>query len=496
MPSDEYDHLFEPVEEPGRTPELDRLFEPEQEPHNTEAEVCLLCSLMHQNDGFYQVGDTLEPEHFYDPSMGELYEVMRRMVFAGEVANPVSLKRLNPVYGNTAIDVIKGTDLVSVVNNRQYARIIMNMWQRREMIRISHMLGDEARNGEMTLDPTAIREEAEAALFALADGVASKGGAVEIREFSESCVEAINEGITAYRNGEVTGVPSGLKKLDDLLTGFKRSHLIVLAGRPSMGKTALSLSLAYNAARQQDGSQKGGVAFFSLEMARDELFGRLVSNVADLDYAAVNKCALNDHDFRKVVEAEDHLKQLPLFIDHRPAATISRIRTECRKIARKAGGLKLIVIDYLQLMSGGGMYRPGDRYSLITDLTMQLKQLAKELDVPVIVLSQLSRAVEQRDDKRPQLADLRESGSIEQDADVVMFVYREEYYLERSEPVQKANEGSDKFAERYDQWQERLNLVQGTSDIIVGKARGARVGSVRCAFLGHRQRFSNLERGA
>lgn len=494
--TDNLDHLFEPVEDPGSNTALDRLFAPEEEPHNVDAEAYLLCSLMHQNDGFYQVGDVLEPEYFYDPALGDLYGAMRKMVFAGEVANPVSLSRVDKEYGNAAIDALKRTDLVSTVNNRQYAQIIINMWQRREMIRIGRMMGDEARLGNMIEDPAAIREEAEAALFALADGAQSKGGAVPLSEFSESCVQAINEGITAYEKGEVTGVPSGLKKLDDLLTGFKRSHLIVLAGRPSMGKTALSLSLAYHAASHQDGSQKGAVAFFSLEMSRDELFGRLIANVADLDYAAVNKCSLNHADFRKVVEAEDRLKRLPLFIDHRPAATISRIRTECRKIARKAGGLKLIVIDYLQLMSGGGIYRPGDRYSLITDLTMQLKQLAKELDVPVIVLSQLSRAVEQRDDKRPQLADLRESGSIEQDADVVMFVYREEYYLERSEPVRKANEASDKFAERYDQWAMRMEEVRGTSDIIVGKARGARVGSARCSFLGHRQRFANLERVA
>ena len=230
-------------------------------------------------------------------------------------------------------------------------------------------------------------------------------------------------------------------------------------------------------------------------MTRSELFDRLASNIADIDYAAIRKRVLNDADFKRVVGAEDYLRKLPLYIDHRPAATLARIRTECRKIARKAGALKLVVIDYLQLMSGGGAFRPGDRYALITELTMQLKQLAKELEVPVVVLSQLSRAVEQRDDKRPQLSDLRESGSIEQDADVVMFVFREEYYLERSEPTQKASESLDKFGERYAQWQDRLNQTQGLADIIVAKARGSRVGTARCSFVGKRQRFGDAERG-
>ncbi|MHC8493419.1 replicative DNA helicase [Thalassospira sp. SM2505] len=496
MSSSELDRLFEPVNDDDREARrLDRIFAVEEEPNNVEAEVQLLCSLMHRNEGFDQIADILEPDHFYDGALGRIFGAMRDLLVRGDKANPVTLKRVIPDCNDVAVQVA-GCDVISFMNNREYARIIVNMWQRREMIRIGRILVEDAGAGDVLDDPQRVREDAEAALFALASGQQNDSGAVALSDFSRESLADISEGIDAYRKGEVTGVPSGLAKLDELLSGFKASQLIILAGRPSMGKTALALSLAYNAARDQRGRKTGGVAFFSLEMSKGELIERLFSSTSDLDYTAINKRALNDPDYKRLVGAEDILRKVPLYVDDRAAATIARVRTECRKIARKAGGLKLVVIDYLQLMSGGGHFRPGDRYALITELTMQLKQLAKELSVPVLVLSQLSREVEKRDDKRPQLADLRESGSIEQDADVVMFVYREQYYLERAEPVQKAQESTDKFGERYAQWQDRLNQVQGTADIIVGKARGARIGTVRCAFLGHRQRFSNLERVA
>jgi len=494
--SSELDKLFEPVNDDDREARrLDRLFAPEEEPNNVEAEVQLLCSLMHRNDGFDQIADMLEPDHFYDGALGRIFGAMRDLLVKGDKANPVTLKRVIPDCNDVAVQVA-GCDVISFMNNREYARIIVNMWQRRELIRIGRMLAEDAGTGEMLDDPHAVREEAEAALFSLATGVQASSGALSMAEFSEDSLQDICAGIDAYRRGEVVGVPSGIKKLDELLSGFKGSQLLILAGRPSMGKTALALSLSYNAARDQSGDKKGAVVFFSLEMSKGELTDRLFSSVSDIDYTAINRRSLSDPDYKKVVGAQDQLRQIPFYVDDRAAATIARVRTECRKVARKAGGLKLVVIDYLQLMSGGRAFRPGDRYALITELTMQLKQLAKELHVPVLVLSQLSREVEKRDDKRPQLADLRESGSIEQDADVVMFVYREQYYLERSEPVQKQGESTDKFGERYAAWQDRLNEVHGTADIIVGKARGARIGTVRCAFLGHRQRFSNLERVA
>ncbi|PKR57491.1 replicative DNA helicase [Thalassospira lohafexi] len=493
--SSQLDQLFAPVNDDGRETTLDRVFQVDEEPNNVEAEVQLLCSLMFRNDGFDQVADLLTPDHFYDGALGRVYGAISALIVRGDKANPVTLKRVIPDHTDVVAQ-IAGCDIISVMNNVEYARIIINMWQRREMIRIGRIMAEDASSGDMLDDPHGIREDAEGALFALASGTQTENGAMSLGDFSRSSLQDISEGIDAARRGEVTGVPSGLTKLDELLSGFKPAQLIVLAGRPSMGKTALALSLSYNAARDQTKRKTGAVAFFSLEMSKGELIERLFSSVSDLDYTYINKRALNDPDYGRLVKAEDTLRTVPLYVDDRAAATIARVRTECRKIARKSGGIKLVVIDYLQLMSGGNAFRPGDRYALITELTMQLKQLAKELHVPVLVLSQLSRKVEERDDKRPQLSDLRESGSIEQDADVVMFVYREEYYLERAEPVQKANESLDKFGERYTQWQERLSIVQGTADIIIGKARGARIGSVRCAFLGHRQRFSNLERVA
>ncbi|WP_417625011.1 DnaB-like helicase C-terminal domain-containing protein [Paremcibacter congregatus] len=492
--SSQLDALFEPLEEGGRATRADAVFQPMEEPNNIDAEVQILCSLMHRNEGFDQIADVLEPDHFYDGALGRIFGAMRDLLVSGNKANPVTLKRVIPDCNDVAAQVA-GCDVISFMNNREYARIIVNMWQRREMIRIGRILAEDAGSGDMLDDPHTMREDAEAALFSLANGVQMSPGAVALGDFSGDCIEDINAGITAYRNGDITGVASGLTALDELLGGAQKGNVLVLAGRPSMGKTALALTLALNAAQSQSGGQAGAVAFFSLEMTRSELFDRLASNIADIDYAAIRKRVLNDADFKRVVDAEDRLRKLPLYIDHRPAATLARIRTECRKIARKAGSLKLVVIDYLQLMSGGGAFRPGDRYALITELTMQLKQLAKEIDVPVVVLSQLSRAVEQRDDKRPQLSDLRESGSIEQDADVVMFVFREEYYLERSEPTQKTGESLDKFGERYAQWQDRFNQTRGMADIIVAKARGSRVGNARCTFVGKRQRFGNVGHG-
>ncbi|RCK32498.1 hypothetical protein TH9_12265 [Thalassospira xiamenensis] len=497
MPVDNIDRLFDPVDDGRELARLDRLFEPEQEPHNLDAEIQLLASLIFRNEGFDQIAETLEPEHFYDQAFGRVFEAIRDLIMRGEKANPVTLRRAIPDYTDDVIKVIADAGLVSLLSNADYARVIFNMWQRREMIRIGRMLAEDAGAGDMLDDPHAAREDAEAALFALANGASADSGALALGDFSDGCMKDISDGIDAARAGIVMGVPSGLTGLDDILSGFKPGQLIVLAGRPSMGKTALALTIGYNAARDQGGRIKGGVPFFSAEMPKLELMERLLSSAANIDYTAIIKRVLNHADFTRLTEAEDALRQIPFYVDDRAAPSIARIRTECRKVARKAGGLKLVIIDYLQLMSGLGLgVKPGDRYGLVTELTMKLKQLAKELQVPVIVLSQLSRQVESRDDKRPQLSDLRESGSIEQDADIVMFVYREQYYLERSEPIQKASEASDKFAERYDQWQTRLEQVRGTADIIVGKARGARVGSVRCAFLGHRQRFSNLDRVA
>ncbi|PKR54416.1 replicative DNA helicase [Thalassospira marina] len=464
------------------------------DPHHAEAEAALLASLMFNNDGFDDVSGVLRAEHFYDPSLGRIYEAMGGLIMRGHKANPVTLKRVVPDDMDAVLGVFEDESMfVSAMNNEEYAAIIVNCWLRREYIRIGLELVDNSRHGSVLDDAAVIHQMAEAALFDLATGLQGGGGAAPIHDLMEGNLAMINEGITAQRAGKVTGTPVGITNLDRDLSGFQPGNLIILAGRPSMGKTALALSMALNAA--QSDVQPGGVAFFSLEMSEGELVERLLSNAANLDYTAIIKRVLSDGDYHRLCEAGEGLRKGRLYIDDRPSATVARMRTECRKIARRAGGLKLVIVDYLQLMSGA-KEKGVSRYEQITEISMHLKRLAKELRVPVIALSQLSRAVEQRDDKRPQLSDLRESGSIEQDADVVMFVYREQYYLERSEPVQKAGESADKFSERYMQWQDRLSACQGTADIIVAKARRGKVGTVRCAFLGHRQRFADLDKAA
>lgn len=461
------------------------------EPHHAEAEACLLASLMANNDGFDEVADRLRPDHFYDPALGRIYEAIGDLIARGHKANPVTLKRAVPDDIDIVVEVAAA--LISVANNAQYCRIILNMWQRREMMRIAQALLDDASDGAVMDDVDSMREMAEGALFDLATGATGGGGAKAVADMMPDALTMINDGITAQRAGKVTGTPVGIADLDRDLSGFQPGNLIILAGRPSMGKTALALTMALNAVR--DRQRPGGVAFFSLEMSDAELMERILSNAADLDYTAIIKRVLADRDFMRLSEFGEGLRREPLFIDDRPSTSVARMRTECRKIARQAGGLKLVIVDYLQLMAGSRDFK-GERYQQITELSMQLKQLAKELDVPVVALSQLSRAVEARDDKRPLLSDLRESGSIEQDADVVMFVYREQYYLERAEPVQKAGESADRFGERYIAWQDRLRICEGTADIIIAKARRGKVGTVRCAFLGHRQRFAGLNKAA
>ncbi len=462
------------------------------DPHHAEAEAALLASLMANNDGFDDVSGVLRPDHFYDPALGRIYEAIGALIGRGHKANPVTLKRAVPDDMDAVVGIFDSA-FISTANNEEYARIIVNCWQRRQMILIGQSLVDDARDGSVLDDVDPMREMAEAGLLDLASGVQGGGGAVSIHDLMAANLDIINDGITAQRAGKVTGTPVGITDLDRDLSGFQAGNLIILAGRPSMGKTALALTMALNAARSD--AQPGGVAFFSLEMSEGELVERLLSNAANLDYTAIIKRVLSNGDYHKLCDAGEGLRKGRLYIDDRPSATVARMRTECRKIARAAGGLKLVVVDYLQLMSGA-KENSGSRYEQITEISMHLKRLAKELRVPVIALSQLSRAVEQRDDKRPQLSDLRESGSIEQDADVVMFVYREQYYLERAEPVQKAGESADKFSERYMQWQDRLNACQGTADIIIAKARRGKVGTVRCAFLGHRQRFADLDKAA
>jgi replicative DNA helicase len=296
------------------------------------------------------------------------------------------------------------------------------------------------------------------------------------------------------RDSHVTGVTTGLRDLDRKLGGLQKSDLIILAGRPSMGKTALATNMGFNAAQAALDPETGAkfhVAFFSLEMSSEQLATRILAEKSGVSSDRIRRGDVREDDFGRVVTAAQEMNSAPFFIDDTPAITIPMLRTRARRLKRQFG-LDLIIVDYLQLMRGSNSKGPENRVQEISEITRGLKAIAKELDVPVLALSQLSRAVELRDDKRPQLADLRESGSIEQDADVVMFVYRDQYYHERAEPKQRSDEGDDKFHERLERWKRRAEEVYNKADVIIAKQRHGPIGTVTLQFEGIVTKFSDL----
>ena len=467
------------------------VFEQQTLPHALHCEQSLLASLFANNDGIDQVSDILEPHHFYGEIYGEVYAEILRLTGLGKTATPPTMAGMFDADDLAEI----ANMLVSTKNNKDYAKTIKTAYDRRRIIEIAEQMRDAAFNQSVIEDVDGIREQAETELFALA----STGNTIKpvtVGDAAAETVEQIRERMEAVADGRITGVPSGIKGLDERLGGFQPSDLIILAGRPSMGKTALMLSISNNASDDTTAEvddADGAVAVFSLEMSKHQLCERIFANKADISYTDIVQGKIDQQTFYRLNEFADQMKYSKMVIDDRPGATVARVRSEARRISRKVG-LKMIVIDYLGFMQGPREFQ-GNRNLEMGFLTSGLKALAKEMNVPVLLLSQLSRAVEQREDKRPQLSDLRDSGSIEQDADVVMFVFRDQYYLERSEPTQKVGETDEKFASRYADWQERMEAAYGTAEIIIGKARRGQVGTVRCSFNGDRQRFGNLYRG-
>jgi replicative DNA helicase len=315
--------------------------------------------------------------------------------------------------------------------------------------------------------------------------------------FTKSLARAVEAAGAAYRrDSHVTGVTTGLLDLNRKMGGLQKSDLLILAGRPSMGKTALATNIAFNAARAhaESGGREGAVvAFFSLEMSADQLATRVLADISEVPSEKIRKGEVRDVEFRRFVEAAQTLSSVPFYIDDTPALSIAQVRTRARRLQRQFK-MGLIVIDYLQLLRGSGSGRAAESRVLeLSEITRGLKAIAKELSVPVLALSQLSRAVEQREDKRPQLSDLRESGTIEQDADVVMFVFREEYYVEREQPTSLKDESQEKFNDRYVRWQERLKNAHNVAEVIIGKQRHGPIGTVRLKFDGQFTRFSDLD---
>lgn len=470
-------------------------------PHNIEAEQGLLGALLVDNRAIEKVGDFLRPDHFFAPAHQRIFEAIYTLIERGQNASPVTLKGyfekdadLEHIGGAAYLSDL-ASSVISVVNAGDYGRTIYDLHLRRALI----SLGEDVVNDsfEHTLDRDAVKtiEQAEARLFKLAETGDIRGGFVTLKD---SVLTAIEIAEIAYKtDGHVTGVTMGLTDLDAKLGGLHKSDLIILAGRPSMGKTALATNIAFNAAKKyaETGGAEGGiVGFFSLEMSSDQLATRILADQANISGDLIRKGAFSEDDFRRFVEASQVLSQVPLYIDDTPALSIGAVRTRARRLKRQHG-LNMLIVDYLQLLQGSGTGRSMENRVLeISEITRGLKAIAKELEIPVIALSQLSRAVEQREDKRPQLSDLRESGSIEQDADVVMFVYREEYYLTREEPAQRANEGEEKFLERHEQWAQRLQETANTAEAVIAKQRHGPIGIVRMFFDSNVTRFGDLER--
>ena len=473
-------------------------------PYNTEAEQALLGAILISNTAYYRVCEFLQPEHFGNAVHGRIFAAIGKLLGRGQIANPVTLKNLFDQDG--ALTEIGGAQYLArlagaaaaIINAEDYGRAVHDLYLRRELIGLGEDLVNDAFRQD--LDDPAVEqiERVEKKLFDLATTGQTEGG---FQAFGTALTSAIVNAEAAFkRSGKTVGVATGFIDLDRKLGGLHPSDLVVLAGRPSMGKTALATNIAFYAARnyrpaaapdtRQAAEDGAVVGFFSLEMSAEQLATRILAEESGVSSDRIRRGDVSHEDFDKFVQASQQLAALKLFIDDTPALSVAAVRTRARRLKRQQG-LGLIVIDYLQLLRPSNQTRTQDnRVQEISEITRGLKALAKELDVPVLALSQLSRAVEQREDKRPMLADLRESGSIEQDADVVMFIFREEYYLSR-EPTRRPDEAESKYSERYQEWRERLEKVHGLGEIIVAKQRHGPIGAVKLRFDAETTKFDN-----
>jgi len=478
-----------------------RLREP---PHNFEAEQALLGAILVNNAAYQRVAEFLRPEHFADPLHGKLFDSLSKLIERGQVVSAVTLKTyvendedMKTVGGSAYLAQLASAS-VHVIDAGAFGRAVHDLYLRRQLIDLGEGVVNGAFAGDV--DETALQqiEVAEKKLYDLATTGQTEGG---FKSFRISLTEAMVAAEAAYhRAGQLNGVATGLFQLDQLLGGLHKSDLIILAARPAMGKSALVTNIGFNAAKAYreeivDGAPKvvdgAVVGFFSLEMSAEQLATRMLSEQAELPSEKIRKGELLPPDFDRVMNISRELEHLNFFIDDTPALSIAGLRTRARRLKR-THGLGLIIVDYLQLLAPSGKSRQENRVQEVSEITRGLKTLAKELDVPVVALSQLSRAVEQREDKRPQLADLRESGSIEQDADVVMFIYRDDYYLMREEPKRRDNETNDHFNQRLDDWKQRCEQNYGKAEVIIAKQRHGPTGIVRLAFEGQFTKFGNL----
>jgi replicative DNA helicase len=456
-------------------------------PSNIEAEQSLIGSVLVNNDIIDEISNIVNAGKFFDPIHRKIYEVIENLNNKGMIANPVTLK--NYFENDAGLSEVGGVDYLvkltrfssSIKQAIDYAKIIHEMYVKRELIFISSEISDQAKDDQIEKTGENIIEGAEKSLFDLAE----RGNFSQtFLKFNQALDQTIEMATLAMKSDQgIVGVPTGLTDLDEKLGGLHRSDLVIIAGRPSMGKTALATNIAYYAAKNmQENNEKGSVAFFSLEMSSEQLSTRILSEQARISSSEIRRGKASEETLNRYIEVSRNIYDLPLYIDETPAIAISTLSNRARRIKRLFG-LKLIVVDYIQLMRTNSNRMDG-RVQEISEITQGLKALAKELNVPVVALSQLSRAVEQRDDKIPQLSDLRESGSIEQDADVVVFVYREQYYLEKKEPKQ----GSIEHAE----WQSKMSDIHGLANLIIGKHRHGSTGTVHVEFEGMFTKFKDL----
>ncbi len=490
----------------GNKPDEEKADENLSVPHNTEIEAALLSALIMDNRKCEMVMEILKPEHFYALHNARIYEIITGMIDRGQVVTTSTLKHLfasDPMLAEGGLEYL--SELATNANPllassaEYYARTIHDFFQKRELISLGE---DVVRNAyDLTdLDKTAEKqiESAEERLYNLAESGDSDRAITSLKDTLKSVLYSTSQALA--RDSHVVGVTTGFNRLDNFLGGLHRSDLLILAGRPAMGKTALATNIAFNAANafQEKLDANGNtviegarVLFFSLEMSSDQLGLRILAEQSGVRSDKMRSGMIKQEDMENVTETSMRISQIPLYIDDTPALSVSGMRQRARRWKR-AKGIDLIVVDYLQLLQGSSGKRYDNRVLEISDITRSLKNIAKELDIPILALSQLSRQVEQREDKRPQLADLRESGTIEQDSDVVMFLFREEYYLQNSPPMMKDGMSEAKLMELETEYQQRLDYVRNKAQVIIAKQRHGAVGTVDLHFDAEYTRFSNL----
>src|SRR5690606_17011730 len=467
-------------------------------PHNVEVEQALLGAILINNDAFYRVADFLMPEHFYEPIHREIYELAGKIIRAGKAAEPATLKTHLPDQLLPDVTMMQylsrlAAEATTVLNAADYGQAIYDLAIRRNLIQVGEEMVGVAYDSDVEMTPEKQIEKVEGELFQLAEKGRYDGWLQNIGTALNASIQMAGEAF--QRDGGLSGVATALHDLDRQMGGLQRSDLIIIAGRPAMGKTSLVTNIAYNVAKAwrgevtPDGHNKtvdgGVVGFFSLEMSSEQLATRILAEQAEISSSDIRRGRIHDSQFSKLVDVSNMMSKIPLYIDDTGGISVAQLAARARRLKRQKG-LDFLVVDYLPLLSGSSKASSQNRVQELTEITTTLKALAKELEVPIVALSQLSRQVESRDDKHPQLSDLRESGSIEQDADVVLFVYREEYYLKNKEP----KEGTPEHMT----WQGEMEKVHGKAEVIIAKQRHGPTGTVQLSFEAQFTRFGNLAR--